>query len=128
MAFAGLLGTAVVSVLGAGLDTEVMMALAAGDDGTVPDSHGVLLQQLDRHHPVGLGARRTRRPGHLRRSAGSTSCRAGSVASGWCMGGLALLLGISPLEYMAGPVAALWLVVTSVGFLVGDRAHRSAGA
>ena len=44
------------------------------------------------------------------------------------MGGLALLLGISPLEYMAGPVAALWLVVTSVGFLVGDRAHRSAGA
>jgi hypothetical protein len=44
------------------------------------------------------------------------------------MGGLAMLLGISPLEYMAGPIAALWLVVTSVGFLLGDRAHRSANA
>jgi hypothetical protein len=29
---------------------------------------------------------------------------------------------------MAGPVAALWLIVTSVGFLVGDKAHRSANA
>lgn len=37
VAFAGLLGTAVVSVLGAGLDTEVMMALG-GDEATVPDS------------------------------------------------------------------------------------------
>lgn len=47
---------------------------------------------------------------------------------GLVLGGLATLLGISPLEYMAGPVAALWLVVTSAGFLIGDRAHRSADA
>ena len=39
-----------------------------------------------------------------------------------------MLLGISPLEYMAGPIAALWLVVTSIGFLAGDKAHRSADA
>ena len=47
---------------------------------------------------------------------------------GLVMGGLAVLLGVSPLEYMAGPVAALWLVVTSIGFLVGDRAQRFADA
>jgi len=29
---------------------------------------------------------------------------------------------------VAGPIAALWLVVTSIGFLVGDKAHRSADA
>jgi hypothetical protein len=39
-----------------------------------------------------------------------------------------MLLGGSPLEYLASPIAALWLVVTSVGFLVGDEAHRSADA
>ena len=37
VAFAGLLGTAVVSVMGAGLDTEFMMGLAV-EDGVVPDS------------------------------------------------------------------------------------------
>jgi hypothetical protein len=127
VAFAGLLGTAVVSVLGAGLDTEVMMALAAGGDGAVPDSTasfynnwigtipwvwvlaglaGPAIHSLSRQHVVPRWIGRV----------------------GLVMGGLALLLGISPLEYMAGPVAALWLVVTSIGFLVGDRAHRSAGA
>jgi hypothetical protein len=47
---------------------------------------------------------------------------------GWVsvvLGGLTLLFGISPLQYMAGMVGPLWLVVASAGFLFGDRARRS---
>ena len=126
VAFAGLLGTAVVSVMGAGLDTEVMMALAA-EDGTVPDSTASFYNNWIGTIPwvwvlaglAGLAVYATSRLNVVPRWIG----RVGLV-----MGGLAALLGVSPLEYMAGPVAALWLVVTSVGFLVGDRAHRSTSA
>lgn len=41
---------------------------------------------------------------------------------GLVLGGLTLLLGISPLQYMAGFVGPVWLLVTSLGFLLGDRA------
>ncbi len=126
VAFAGLLGTAVVSVMGAGLDTEVMMALAA-EDGTVPDSTASFYNNWIGTIPwvwvlaglAGMAVYATSRLNVVPRWIG----RVGLV-----LGGLAALLGVSPLEYMAAPVAALWLVVTSVGFLVGDRAHRSTGA
>jgi hypothetical protein len=123
VAFAGLLGTAVVSVLGAGLDTEVMMALGAGDAGTVPDSTASLYNTWIGTIPwvwvlaglAGLAVYWTSRLNVVPRWIG----RVGLV-----LGGLAALLGVSPVEYMAGPVAALWLVVTSIAFLIGDRAHR----
>ncbi len=126
VAFAGLLGTAVVSVLGAGLDTEVMMALSAGDEGTVPDSTASFYNNWIGTIPwvwvlaglAGLAVYVVSRLHVVPRLIG----RVGLV-----LGGLTVLLGVSPLEYMAGPVAVLWLVVTSVGFLVGDRAHRSVG-
>jgi len=116
-----------VSVLGAGLDTEFMMAFATGDQNTVPDSSASLYNNWIGTIPwvwvlaglAGVAVYATSRLSVVPRWIG----RVGLV-----MGGLAMLLGISPLEYMAGPIAALWLVVTSVGFLVGDRAHRSADA
>lgn len=40
------------------------------------------------------------------------------------LGGLTLLLGISPLQYMAGFVGPVWLLVLAVGLLVGERARR----
>jgi len=126
VAFAGLLGTAVVSVMGAGLDTEFMMGLAA-EDGAVPNSSASFYNNWIGTIPwvwvlaglAGLAVYATSRINVVPRWIG----RVGLV-----LGGLAALLGVSPLEYMAGPVAALWLVVTSVGFLVGDRAHRSTSA
>lgn len=127
VAFSGLLGTAVVSVLGAGLDTEFMMAFAAGDENTVPDSSAALYNNWIGTIPwvwvlaglAGVAVHATSRLAVVPRWIGRV---------GLIMGGLAMILGISPLEYMAGPVAALWLIVTSVGFLVGDKAHRSADA
>jgi hypothetical protein len=43
---------------------------------------------------------------------------------GLVLGGLTVVAGVSPLEYMAGMLAPIWLLVTSTGFLVGDRAAR----
>jgi hypothetical protein len=43
---------------------------------------------------------------------------------GWVsvvLGGLTLLFGISPLQYMAGFVGPVWLSIVSLGFLLGDR-------
>lgn len=37
------------------------------------------------------------------------------------LGGLTLLVGISPLQYMAGFVGPLWLTVAALGFALGDR-------
>ena len=44
---------------------------------------------------------------------------------GLILGGITLLLGISPLQYMAGMTGPLWLLVTALGFCLGDRAYRS---
>ena len=43
---------------------------------------------------------------------------------GLVLGGLTLLLGISPLQYMAGMTGPLLVLVVALGFCLGDRAHR----
>ena len=40
------------------------------------------------------------------------------------LGGLTLLLGISPLQYMAGMTGPIGLLVITLGFLAGDKAFR----
>ena len=103
------------------------MAFAVEDKGTVPDSSASFYNNWIGTIPwvwvlaglAGVAVYTTSRLAVVPRWIGRVRL---------IMGGLALLLGVSPLEYMAGPVAALWLVVTSIGFLVGDRVHRSADA
>ena len=41
------------------------------------------------------------------------------------LGGLTVVSGVLPVQYMAIVPGALWVLVISVGFLVGDKAHRS---
>lgn len=123
VAFSGLLATAVVVVLGTGLDTEFLFGaddaerIAADNTafyghwvGTIPWVWGL----------VGLSG-----------LAVFAVARAGGVARwlglvGLLGGGLTLLLGISPLQYMAGMTGPIGLVVVALGFLVGDKAYRSA--
>ena len=134
VALAGLLGTAVVSVLGAGLDTEFMMSLSFDRDsiddyniahynhwiGTIPwlwvlaGLSGLALFAISReaHHPEG---------GRAGRSVGVPRW-IGRV--GLVLGGLTALLGVSPLEYMSGVTGALLVLVTAIGFTAGDRAFR----
>ena len=124
VAFAGLLGTAVVSVLGAGLDTEYMMAFAQGD-GIVDDANAAMYNHWIGTIPwlwvmaglAGLALFSASRQGVVPRWIG----RVGLV-----LGGLTVLLGVSPLEYMSGVTAVLWLLTTALGFTLGDRRYRSA--
>lgn len=123
VALAGLLGTAVVSVLGSGLDTEFMMGLPI--DGAVDDANAAMFNHWIGTIPwlwtlaglSGLATYAAGRRGGLPRWIGRT---------GLVLGGLTLLLGVSPLQYMAGMTGPLWLLVTAIGFAVGDRAHRNA--
>lgn len=42
---------------------------------------------------------------------------------GYGLGGLMLLIAVSPLQYMAGMVGPVWLTVTAIGLLVSRRAR-----
>jgi hypothetical protein len=122
VAFAGLLGTAVVTVLGSGLDTEFLFAFL--DDQDVVDPANAALY----NHWIGTIPWVWVLAG-LAGLALFSAYRSGAVPRwiglvGLVLGGLTLIAGISPLQYMAGMTGPLWLLVTAIGFTVGDRAFR----
>jgi len=124
VALVGLAGTAVVSVMGSGLDTEFMMA-AAQDDLSVDDGSAALYGHWIGTIPwlwtlVGLAGLAVFAAGR----AGGVPRWLGIV--GLVLGGLTVLLGVSPLEYMSGVTGVLWLLVTSLGLVLGDKAFRTA--
>jgi len=41
------------------------------------------------------------------------------------LGGVTLVLGLSPLQYMAGMTGPIWLLITAIGLALGDRARRA---
>ena len=119
---AGSLGTAFVSVLGSGLDTEFMMACQKATPSRTPTRRCTT-----------TGSAPSRGCGSSPASPGSRcspAYRQGGVPRwigrvGLVLGGLTVLLGVSPLEYMSGVTGALWLLATALGFTLGDRApHR----
>jgi hypothetical protein len=126
VAFAGMVGTALVSVLGSGLDTEFMLAFVQDPD-IVDPANAALYNHWIGTIPwlwvlAGLAGVAT---WVVSRSQG-TPRWIGRV--GLVLGGLTLLLGISPLQYMAGMTGPLWLLVTAIGFAAGDRAFRASRA
>lgn len=122
-AFAGLTGTAVVSVLGTSLDTEFLFGLPHQDQ--LLDSNVVMYGHWIGTVPwcwvlaglAGLALHTAGRAGGVPRWIG----RVGLV-----LGGLTVIAGISPLQYVAGMTGPIWLLVTAIGFVAGDRAFRSA--
>jgi hypothetical protein len=123
VALVGLAGTGVVSILGSGLDTEFMMP--GPDSGPAyADSSAALYNHWVGTIPwlwtlVGLAG-----------LAIFVASRSRAVPRwlgivGLVLGGLTVLLGVSPLEYMSGVTGVLWLLVTALGFTVGDRAFRA---
>jgi hypothetical protein len=124
VALVGLAGTAVVSMLGSGLDTEFMMPSAA-DTASVDDGSAAIYNHWIGTIPwlwtlVGLGGLAVFA---VSRSRGVPRWL-GIV--GLVLGGLTVVLGVSPLEYMSGVTGVLWLLVTSLGFTLGDRSFRGA--
>jgi len=122
IALAGLVGTAVVSIMGSGLDTEFMMGIP--QEGAVQDANAAMFNHWIGTIPwlwtlsglSGLAVYAAHRLGGVPRWIGLV---------GLVLGGLTLLLGVSPLQYMAGMTGPLWLLVTAIGFVVGDKAHRA---
>ena len=118
----GLLGTAFVLLMGTGLDTEFIFGL--GDEKIVSPDNAAFYNHWVATIPwcwglIGLSG-----------IALFAISRSGGVARwlgivGLVGGGLTLVLGISPLQYMAGFTGPIGLVVVALGFLVGDRAFRS---
>ena len=120
VASAGLIGTAVVTVLGTGLDTE----FAVGIEDHVLAANAAMFNHWTGTIPwcwllVGLSALAVAsawRQGAVPRWMGITSL---------VLGGLTVVSGVLPVQYMAIVPGALWVLVISVGFLAGDKAHRS---
>ena len=121
LAALGALGTAFVLFVGTGLDTEFVFA-AAGDVDVVPESLafynnfiGTIPWCWGLLGLSGLAVHSLSRSGAVARWLGLV---------GLVGGGITLLLGISPLQYMAGMTGPVGLVVISLGFLLGDKAFR----
>jgi hypothetical protein len=124
VALVGLAGTGLVSLLGAGLDTEFMIA-GLQDDIAVDDSSAAMYNHWIGTIPwlwtlVGLSGLAV----FVAFRRGGAPRWLGLV--GLVLGGLTLALGISPFEYMAGMTGVLWLLATAVGFTIGDKAFRAA--
>ena len=124
IALVGLAGTAVVSILGSGLDTEFMMPGPQDEPGYADSSAAVY------NHWIGTIPWLWTLVGMAGLALFAAS-RARAVPRwfgivGLVLGGLTVALGISPLEYMAGTTGVLWLLVTALGFTVGDRTFRGA--
>lgn len=122
VAFSGLFGTAVVTVMGSGLDTEFMLGLS-DTDPLIDPSNAVLYNHWIGTIPwvwmlaglTGLALYAAARVGAAPRWIGRT---------GLVLGGLTVLLGISPFQYMAGMTGPLLVLVVALGFCFGDRATR----
>lgn len=122
LALAGLAGTGVVSILGSGLDTEFMMGIPE-DDMIQPENAAMF------NHWIGTIPWLWTLAG-LAGLALFTAYRRGGVPrwiglTGLVLGGLTVLLGVSPVQYMAGMTGPLLVVVTAIGFTIGDRKHRT---
>ncbi|MBD5785642.1 hypothetical protein IF650_05570 [Cellulosimicrobium terreum] len=115
----GLVLVSVAGLLGSGLDTQFLFGL--GDTELMVPESGAFYGDWVATIPwlwVGAGVTGV--------ALGVAALRHAAAPRwigvvGIVLGGLTLLTGVSPLQYMAGFVGPLWLVVTALGFALGDR-------
>ncbi|MDH6181059.1 lysylphosphatidylglycerol synthetase-like protein (DUF2156 family) [Microbacteriaceae bacterium SG_E_30_P1] len=119
-----LVGIALVSVaqlLGSGLDTEFLFGV--GDTAiNLPSDIGMYSHWIATIPWLWAGA------GIAALAAGAS--RRGALVPAWLavvsiiLGGLTVLIAVSPLQYMSAGPGILWLLIASLGFTLGDRALR----
>ena len=115
----GLVLVSVAGLLGSGLDTQFLFGL--GDTALIVPESGAFYSDWVATIPwlwVGAGVAGV--------ALGVAALRHAAAPRwlgvvGFVLGGLALLTGVSPLQYMAGFVGPIWLLVTALGFALGDR-------
>jgi len=123
VAYAGLLLTCVAGLMGTGLNTEFGFALATDHTRLVPEV-GVVFGHWTGTIPwlwVGAGLTGV--------AVALAALRQGAAPRwlGWAsvvLGGLTLVAGLSPLQYVAGFVGPVYVLVLGMGFAFGDRASR----
>lgn len=123
VAFAGMLLVATAQVLGSGLDTEFLFGI--GDTAiNLPSDIGFYSHWIATIPWLWVGAGlaalavwRAQRAGGVRVWMGATSL---------VLGGLTVLIGLSPLQYMAAGPGVLWLLVVSIGFAAESRRDAAA--
>lgn len=115
----GLVLVAVAALMGSGLDTEFLFALGE-PDVLVPESAVLFGHWVGTIPWLWVGA------GISGLAVAVAALRHRAVPRwlgvvGLVLGGLTLLLGVSPMQYMAGMTGPVWLLVTMLGFALGDR-------
>lgn len=117
----GLLLTSAATLLGTGLDTELLFGL--GEPGQmVPEVAVVASHWMGTIPWLWVGA------GVSGLAVAVAALLFGAVPRwlGWAsvvLGGITLLAGISPLQYMAGFVGPVWVLVAGLGFALTGRAR-----
>ncbi|HET6969474.1 MAG TPA: hypothetical protein VFI44_14405 [Ornithinibacter sp.] len=124
VAAAGLGLVAVAGLLGSGLTTEFVFAVVEPEARLVPEAAVVFGHWVGTIPWLWVGA------GLAGVCVAVAALRHGAAARwlGWVgavLGGLTLVLGVSPLQYMAGMTGPIWLVVTALGLALGDRVTRT---
>ncbi|WP_051297859.1 hypothetical protein [Brevibacterium album] len=119
LALIGLVLTSVALLLGSGLDTQ--FALGFSDpEAFVPESAAFYTDWVATIPWVWVGA-------GLSALAVSASALRHGAAPRWTgvvslvLGVLIVLMGVSPFQYLAGFVGPVWVLVTALGFALGDR-------
>lgn len=119
----GLLGTSVVQVMGTSLDTEFIFGVA---DPAIQTASAAVMY----NHWIGTVPWCLALTG-LSALAVFGAARAGGVPRwlgrvGLVLGGLSILAAVLPVQYTAAATGGLWMLVTAIGFLAGDRTFRQA--
>ncbi|WP_201308896.1 hypothetical protein [Puerhibacterium puerhi] len=115
----GLVLVAVAGLLGTGLDTQFTFAVAE-PSRLVAESGAFYADWVATIPWLWVGA------GVSGVALGVAALRHGAAPRwigvvGLVLGGLTLLTGVSPFQYLAGFVGPVWLAVTALGFALGDR-------
>ena len=119
VALAGLLLTAVALLLGSGLDTQFALGLSE-PELYVPENAAFYTDWVATIPWLWVGA------GLSGLAVAAAALRHGA-APRWVgvlslvVGGLTVLFGVSPFQYMAGFTGPVWLLVVGLGFALGDR-------
>lgn len=124
VAAAGLMLASVAGLMGTALDTEMIFGLNAPEGELVPEVGAMYGHWVGTVPWLWVGA-------GLTGVALAVAALKHAAAPRWIgivaavLGGLTLLVGISPLQYMAGFTGPILLLVVSLGFAFGDRDELS---